>query len=178
MKPTMTRLFAGVTAIGAVLAAMLLFSTGASAAPPTYPPSSSSSSGGIHISNSHPKAGSNVTVHGSSCTVGATVTVLLDGVPQATGTVNAAGRYNITFKIPKSTSAGHHTISIQVSNGTCAGSGTLGIEVEAANNTQGGGGTLAGTGVAVVGIGALGVVLLAGGGMMLLAGRRRGNKHA
>ena len=35
-----------------------------------------------------------------------------------------------------------------------------------------------GTGVAVVGIGALGVVLLVGGGMMLLAGRRRTSNHA
>ena len=37
---------------------------------------------------------------------------------------------------------------------------------------------LSNTGVAVVGIGALGLVLLVGGAMLLLAGRRRGGAHA
>jgi hypothetical protein len=183
MKTTMTRALAALAALGVMLAAALTLAGGAAAAPSsTYPPPPpSGGTGGVHISNPHPHAGSTVVVHGSGCTVGALVTVFFDSQEVATGHVNPAGRYNIPFKVPGNAASGHHTVSVQVTGGSCPGSGVLGIEVVASNGgggNGGGGGNLAGTGVAVVGIGALGVVLLVGGGMMLLAGRRRNSNHA
>lgn len=175
MKTTMTRLVAALAALGALLAAALLLAGGANAA--TYPPTSSQT-GGVTVSNHHPKPGGTIVVHGQGCTPGAKVTVFFDNQPIGVGTTNPAGRYNITVKIPSNAAQGHHTISVSVANGSCPGSGVEGIDVVASNSTSGGGGTLAGTGVAVVGIGALGVVLLVGGGMMLLAGRRRNSTHA
>ena len=139
---------------------------------------SSSGTGGVHITNPHPHAGGTVVVQGTGCTAGALVTVFFDSQQVATGRVNPAGHYSIPFKIPGNAAAGHHTVSIKVSGGSCPGSGVLGIDVIAGNGNGNGGGNLAGTGVAVVGIGALGVVLLVGGGMMLLAGRRRNSNHA
>jgi hypothetical protein len=180
MKSTMTRALTAIAALGVLLATAVFFSASASAAPSsTYPPPSSSGTGGVHITNPHPHAGGTVVVQGSSCTPGAKVTVFFDSQEVATGKVNPAGRYSIPFKIPGDAAAGHHQVSIQVSGGSCPGSGVLGIEVVASNGGGGGsgGGNLAGTGVAVVGIGALGVVLLVGGGMMLLAGRRRSSNH-
>lgn len=180
MKSTMTRTLAAIAALGVLLTTALIFAGGASAAPTTYPPTNSSGTGGVHITNPHPHAGATVVVQGSGCTPGALVTVFFDSQEVATGKVNPAGRYSIPFKIPGNAAAGHHTVSIKVSGGSCPGSGVLGIEVLAKNGGGGGngGGNLAGTGVAVVGIGALGVVLLVGGGMMLLAGRRRNSNHA
>jgi hypothetical protein len=48
----------------------------------------------------------------------------------------------------------------------------------AGGSSSSSGGNLSSTGVAVIGIGAIGLVLLVGGALMLLAGRRRGGSHA
>lgn len=173
MKTITTRALAAVGALGAAMAAMLLLATGANAATTGPPPPGGGGVGGVHVTNPNPHAGESITVSGTKCAPGATVTVKLDGsITLSSGTTDASGSYSIPVTIPSGTTPGHHTIS--VIGGSCAGSGVLGIEVLAAS----GGGNLAGTGVAVVGIGALGVVLLVGGGLMLLAGRRRASTHA
>jgi hypothetical protein len=170
MKTITMRIIASVAAVGAALAAMLLVATGASAQSTAPAPGGV---GGVHVTNPHPHAGGSITVSGTKCTPGATVTVKLDGsTTLGSGTTDSSGAYSIPVTIPSSTSPGHHTISVV--GGNCAGSGVLGIEVLAPS----GSGNLAGTGVAVVGIGAVGVVLLIGGGLMLLAGRRRAATHA
>ncbi|HEY2297670.1 MAG TPA: hypothetical protein VGH43_08075 [Jatrophihabitans sp.] len=169
----MPRIFAAAGALGATLAAVLLFAVGANAA--TTGPSQGGGTGGVHVNNPHPHAGSTIVVMGEGCTAGAKVTVFFDSSPVATGSVNPAGKYRIPVKIPPGTASGHHQISVQVAGGSCPGSAVLGIEVVASGTSSSS--DLAGTGVAVVGIGALGVVLLVGGGLMLLAGRRRNGTH-
>jgi uncharacterized membrane protein len=167
MKTTMmTRTFAALAAVGALFAAMLMLAGGANAASVAPPPGGGT--GGVHITNPSPQPGGTVTVSGQNCDVNSPVTVSFDGTQIGSGTTDGSGNYSITVTIPSDASPGHHTIT--VTGASC--SGTLGIEVVAPSSANGGG-SLAGTGVAVVGIGALGVVLLVGGGMMLLAGRRR-----
>jgi hypothetical protein len=123
----------------------------------------SKAAGGVTVSNPTPTAGGSITVSGQGCTPDATITVTLDGTtPLGTTTASDTGAYSVRVKIPSDTSPGSHQIVVEGAG--C--SGTLGITVQAP-------GGLAGTGVAVIGIGALGVVLLVGGGLMLLAGRRR-----
>ena len=126
--------------------------------------------GGVTISNPNPTAGKSITVSGKSCTPGTTVTVSLDGgTVLGTTTAGSDGSYSIVVKIPAGIS-GSHTINVSGAGAGC--SGVLPISITASNNGGGDGG-LASTGVAVIGIGSLGVVLLVGGGLMLLAGRRR-----
>jgi len=187
MKTTITRATAALMAIGALFAAMLLLAGGSSAAPSggstcSYPAcpissgSSSNSSGGVHVSG-QTRAGGTIVVHGEGCAPGGAVKVFFDGTLIGSGTANAAGRYNIKATIPSNASPGSHTITVSGPGANC--SGVEGISVTApggGGNSDSGG--LAGTGVAVVGIGALGAVLLIGGGMMLLAGKRRNSKHA
>ncbi len=88
-------------------------------------------------------------------------------------TTNSAGAFSRTLKLPAGVTGQHTIVSTDTSTSQTAsvsltiGGGTSG------GGGGGGGGGLSNTGVAVIGIGALGVVLLAGGGMMLYAGRRR-----
>ena len=86
----------------------------------------------------------------------------------------ADGTFKIVVKVPRNVKKGKHTINVSGPGAGC--SGVAGVSVTAASVTPtgtSGGGGLASTGVAVIGIGALGVVLLIGGGLMLLASRRR-----
>jgi hypothetical protein len=123
------------------------------------------------------RAGGTIVVHGQGCVPGGTVKVFFDGTLIGSGTANAAGRYNIKVTIPSNASPGSHTITVSGPGANC--SGVEGISVTAPGSGGGSNsGGLASTGVAVVGIGALGAVLLIGGGMMLLAGKRRNSKHA
>jgi hypothetical protein len=119
----------------------------------------------VSVSTTTPAPGGSLTVSGTSCTPGADITISLDGTTVLkTTTADGTGAYSVGVTIPAGTSTGSHTINVE-------GAGCSGVE--AITVTASGGGGLAGTGVAVIGIGALGVVLLVGGGLMLLAGRRR-----
>ncbi len=88
-----------------------------------------------------------------------------------TGKTNADGEFN--GSIPTKDVNDGDTVYVGKCNGTAAESASVKIDLGGS-----GGGNLSNTGVAVVGIGALGLVLLVGGGMLLLAGRRRGGAHA
>jgi hypothetical protein len=117
--------------------------------------------GGVTVSDPTPPEGGSITISGQGCTPGATITITLDnGDTLATTKADSSGAYSVVVKLPSGVT-GHHTIT--VSGAGC--SGVVGINIQS--------GGLATTGVAVIGIGAVGVVLLVGGGLMLLAGRRR-----
>jgi hypothetical protein len=117
--------------------------------------------GGVTVSDPTPPEGGSITVSGQGCTPGATISVSLDnGSTLATTTADSSGAYSVVVTLPSGVT-GHHEITV-------SGAGCSGVE---AIDIQSGG--LATTGVAVIGIGAVGVVLLVGGGLMLLAGRRR-----
>lgn len=120
-----------------------------------------SGAGGVTVSDPTPPAGGSITVSGQGCTPGATITVSLDnGSTLATAKADSSGAYSVVVTLPSGVT-GHHNITV---NGAGC-SGVLAIDIQS--------GGLATTGVAVIGIGAVGVVLLVGGGLMLLAGRRR-----
>ncbi len=108
---------------------------------------------------------------GSHYQPGETVTVTQGG-KSYTVVANSSGSFtlDITIVCPNGTSPGSITA-------TGSSSGDVADISLTAGGTGGGGGSgggnLSSTGVAVIGIGALGVVLLVGGGLLLLAGRRR-----
>ena len=91
----------------------------------------------------------------------------------ASGKSNADG--NFSTSVPTSSLSNGETVYVGPCNGTAAESASVTIHLGGGSS---GGGNLSNTGVAVVGIGALGLVLLVGGAMLLLAGRRRGGAHA
>jgi hypothetical protein len=118
------------------------------------------------------------TVTGFQPNTSGTVTLHSAPVQVGTFTTDAQGTATMSVNIPGDTQFGQHELWFDdpltakdpdaIVSITVNASGTLGN-----GSGNGNGGGLAGTGVAVVGIGALGVVLLVGGGLMLLAGRRR-----
>ena len=165
----MKRLFAATLAvIGLVIAAASLGST-ASAYPAGTAPS-------ISVSSSTVAPGGSDTVSGTNFTPNSSVSLSLHSDPVDLGTVttDGSGNFSAAVTIPSSTATGSHTIeALDTPTGDVA---TAAITVSTSGTGTGGGGGgggLAGTGVAVIGIGALGIVLLVGGGLMLMAGRRR-----
>lgn len=170
---TLTRLAAAVIAVGAVLTGLLIFAGTANAAttgPGTPTSPGPGGSGVLSVSDTTPSEGGSITISGTGCNPGATVTATLHSDPYFLGSTTAGsdGSFSITAQLPSGVTGSH---TIVVNGAGC--SGVEGINILAASS-----GNLAGTGVAVVGIGALGVVLLVGGGLMLLAGRRRAGTHS
>ena len=158
---------AALIGVMAVLLAGLFFSSSSQAAPyvsgvaPTTTISSTA-------------CGSPVTISGTGYQPGETVTVTENGtVLGKFGPVDSNGSFSgtITVVCPSGTDA----VTI-ISTGSATGA----VDAITIHSTAGGGsgggsgnGGLSNTGVAVIGIGALGVVLLVGGGLLLLAGKRR-----
>jgi hypothetical protein len=122
----------------------------------------------VSVSNQNPSEGGSLGVTCAGFTGGEQVGITLGAQTDlASGTADASGSFNTTVTLPQGVT-GQHTI---VCAGAAGETASLTITIGAA--TTGGGGGLSNTGVAVVGIGALGLALLAGGGAMLLAGKRR-----
>ena len=155
-----------VAMIGLIIAAASLGSP-ASAYPDGVNPT-------IAVSDTTPAQGQSLTVTGAHFTPNSSAKLTLHSTPVDLGSVStdANGNFAAQVTIPSSTPAGAHTIeALDMATGDVTAAA---ITVSATSGGGGGGGGgLAGTGVAVIGVGALGVVLLAGGGLMLLAGRRR-----
>jgi 5'-nucleotidase len=164
----MKRLIAVLAAvIGLVTIAASLGAT-ASAYPPGQAPQ-------ISLDKSTVPAGSPVTVFGQKFTPNQQADLSLHSTPVALGvvSVDANGNFTAQVTIPAGTTNGAHTVeALDVASGDVA---TAPLTVTGSTTGGGGppGGTLGGTGVAVIGIGALGAVLLVGGLLMLMAGRRR-----
>ena len=166
----MKRLFAVIVAvIGMVIAAASL-GVAASAYPTGQSPT-------IATSASTVQQGGTLTVTGDHFTPNASATLSLHSavVPLGTVSTDANGQFSAQITIPSSEPAGTHTIEaldnptgdIAAATITVTAGGTGG------GGGGGGGGGVAETGVAVISIGAVGLVLLVGGGLMLMAGRRR-----
>jgi hypothetical protein len=125
------------------------------------------------VSDQTPVAGSSLTFCGSGFQPGETVTIALDnGTNYPSVTADAAGDFCTTIVLGASLS-GTHTLT---ATGTTSGiTSTTTIQVAGVSATAGTtpSGGLAFTGAAVIGIGALGGLLLVGGAAMVVAGRRR-----
>jgi hypothetical protein len=170
--PVTKRLIAALFALGAMLVASV-----ATAGSSTADPYSHHMSCSVNVSN--PRAGGTITIRciGAHHDVDLTIILHSRAVFLGTMTTDASGKASRSVTLPAGLT-GHHTLIIHDPLGrtsaiplTISSSGTAG---QATNTgTNGTGGTTAFTGVAVIGIGALGLVLLVGGGMVLLLGRRR-----
>lgn len=164
----MKRLLAALIAVAGLVIAAASLGAPASAYPAGTSPAISLSATTVPVSSS-------LTVFGSNFTPNKSATLTLHSTPVGLGTVavDSKGAFSAQVTIPAGTTPGAHVIeALDVATGDVT-SAALTVTASGTGTGTGGGGGLAGTGVAVIGIGALGVVLLVGGGLMLMAGRRR-----
>ena len=156
----------GALALAAILVvvAAVTFSQSASAYPSGTAPA-------IALNHSSGLTFSKVVVTGSHFTPHKTATLSFHSTPVPLGTVNVAadGTFTTTITVPDVNLGSHFVQAIDDASTQVA---TADFDVTG-HGTQGAGGGLANTGVAVLGIAALGLTLLIGGGLMLMAGRRR-----
>lgn len=141
----------------------------ASAAPCPY-----SSCVSIAVSDQNPPEGGTDGVTGSGWTPGDTVNLTLHTATYSLGsaTVAADGTFSTTVDLPDGVTGNHTVVGTDPATGDTA-SADITIGGSGTGDTSGSSGGLSNTGVAVLSIGALGVVLLVGGGLLMLAGRRR-----
>jgi hypothetical protein len=160
------RLTAPLIVMFGVIIAVLAFAGPANA----YPPGTQTTTS---VSNQAPTAGSSVTFCGSGFQPGETVSIALDnGTSFPSVTADGSGAFCTTVVLGVSLT-GTHTLT---ATGTTSGA-TSGTEIKVAGVSASAGATpsggLAFTGAAVIGIGGLGGLLLVGGAIMVLAGKRR-----
>ena len=163
------RLAALVFALGFFAAALML--AGPSDAGPYAKPVT------VGVSDQSPCAGCSLTVGGQGYQAGETVEVVMHTVTYALGsaTADSSGDYSMVVSLPSGVT-GTHTI---VATGLTSGRSTSTTITIAAADGSGSGsddgspGGLAYTGAAGRGLGCVGVGRLIGGGLMLLAGKRR-----
>jgi len=165
--PTSKRLRAPLIVMFGVIIAVVAFATPATAVGPYGNQTTTS------VSNQSLTAGSSLTFCGQDFLPGETVTITLDhSISYPSVTTDTSGAFCTTIVLGATLTAGTHTLT---ATGATSGrtSGTtiqvLGASASAAPTTSG----LAFTGANAIGIGALGGLLLLGGGAMVLAGRRR-----
>lgn len=154
--------------IGLVTAALVglaistvLFAGGAQAAPYSTQPT-------IAANTQTPTEGGSFTVTGDGYLPGETVDVVLHSTPFALGSAVADlnGDFSLSVTLPSGVSGSHTITSTGVTSGRVA---TLAVTIDPTLASS----ALPFTGVAITGIGAIALVALAVGGLMLLVGRRR-----
>jgi hypothetical protein len=146
--------------------AMLAFAFPANAAPYTTEPTTS-------VSNGAPTAGSSITFCGQGFAPGETVSVTLDNATtNASVTAGASGAFCTTIVLGATLTGNHPITARGLTSGRTSSAevNVRGVSASAATTTSGG---LAFTGAAVIGLGALGGLLLVGGAIMVIAGWRR-----
>jgi hypothetical protein len=129
------------------------------------------------VSNQTPAPGSSVTFCGSAFQPGEIVGIALDTTAEPPVTADSSGAFCTTIVLGVSLTGTHtltavgiisgsqSSLQIQIASASASGSGSAGT-----TPTTGG---LAFTGAEVIGLGALGGLLLVGGATMVLASRRR-----
>jgi hypothetical protein len=151
---------------GVVIAVVALAGPANAVAPYTTQPTTS-------VSNQAPTAGSSVTFCGSGFQAGETVAIALDnGTRYPSVVADASGAFCTVAVLGVSLSGTHTLIATGATSGRTSSTTikVLGVSASAGTTTSGG---LAFTGAEVIGIGALGGLLLVGGAIMVFAGRRR-----
>jgi len=172
-----------------VIVAMMAFALPANAAPYATQPVTS-------VSDQSPAAGSSLEFCGSGFAPGETVTIALDnGTTFPSVTADSSGAFCTTLVLGASLSGTYTVVATGATSGSTSsttiqvagvaadnsGDNTSNDSGTTANNGSGANanneatsnGELAFTGAAVVGIGALGALLLIGGALMVLPSRRR-----
>ncbi len=168
------RLTASVTAALALFFGATAFAASSQAAPYTHAPA-------LSVSNTCPSVGAAITVVGTDFVPGSNVTLTLrtQTFPLGSVTADASGGFTASVTLPSEVTGSHTIVAAGAATTTNSNTATAGITIACSGvggtggGGGGGGGGLATTGIAVIGIGSLGLVLLLGGGLMLLAGKRR-----
>ena len=155
-----------VISIAALACAAIFGAPSSSAAPYSHQPT-------LSVSTQTPAEGSTITVTGADFVAGVEVTLTLHTVVVTLGsaTPNSSGGFSRSVSLPAGVT-GTHTIVASGGSANDTASVTIDIGAPAGGSTSSGG-NLSSTGVAIIGIGSLGLLLLIGGGVTLLAGRRR-----
>lgn len=170
MSASITRLTAAfVVTLGLLLGAGVLASS-SGAAPYTTQPT-------ISVSTQTPAIGSTIAVSGNGFAPNELVTVTLGGHVLGTARADASGSFSLNISLPTGVSGNQSILATGLTSGKTT-SIQLNVQSEAGagggtGNVGGGGGGLPATGAAVIGVGVLGGLLLIGGGVMLLLGKRR-----
>ena len=122
---------------------------------------------GISVDNPTVTQGNTVTVRGTACTPGSTVTVSMNGSAVGNATVLSDGTWVLTFTVPASTTPGSYTVS---ASGCVSGTTqSTSINVLSASTTSNLPLTGSSTQVPVT----LAIVLIAAGGLLVFAASRR-----
>jgi hypothetical protein len=131
----------------------------------------------VNVSN--PAPGGTITIACTGAHANVTLTIILHskGIVLGTITTDSSGTGSTSVTLPSGIT-GHHVLLIRDPLGGTAAipiniGGGLGAAGAHAGSSGSSGGDTALTGVAVIGIAALGVLLLVGGGLLLLTGRRK-----
>ena len=145
------------------------------AAPSTADPYANAAA--ISVSDQTPAVGGTFVLTGTGFCANEDVNNVLQpgAYPLASAHTDSSGAFSVTVQLPAGVSGVHTIVSTCVTTGRTA---STTITIGGSSTGGGGGGGLASTGVAVIGIGALGLILLVGGGLMLLAGKRRSKVNA
>ena len=160
---TIKRLRAPLVVMLGVFMTIAAFAGPASAAPYTTQPT-------VSVSDQTPAAGSSITFCGQGFLPGETVTIVLDeNTEYPSAVADTSGAFCTTVVLGASLTGTHTLTATGLPSGRTASIkiNVLGVTANAAPTG------LAFTGAAVIGIGALGGLLLVGGVMMVFAGRRR-----
>ena len=161
--PSSKRFTAPLIVMFGVLVALVAFAGPANAYPPGTLPTTS-------VSNQTPTAGSSIRFCGSGFQPGETVAITLGTTAQPSVVADSSGSFCTTVVLG-ATLTGTQTLTATGLTSGATSSLTIRIAGASAGTTPSGG--LAFTGAAVIGIGALGGLLLIGGATMVLASRRR-----
>lgn len=170
------RLIAPLLAVVGMVVAALAFAAGAQADPTPYP-SGTGTAPSTTVSSTTPGVGGDFSAGGTGATPNGTVSGDLHTAVYHLATVKAdsSGHWAVSTKLPDGVSGNHTFVVTDLTTGKTLASIALNIggTTSGTGGVNSGGGGLAITGVAIVGLGTIGVALLVGGGLMLMAGRRR-----
>jgi hypothetical protein len=146
-----------------VIIAVVAFAGPANAYPPGTLPTTT-------VSTQTPTAGSSVQFCGSGFQPGESVAIALDTTVQPSAVADASGAFCTTVVLGATLTGTHTLTAVGITSGSTS---SLQIRIAGASAGTTPSGGLAFTGAAVIGIGALGGLLLIGGATMVLASRRR-----
>ena len=152
-------------ALAAALVALLGFGAAAGAAP--YVKTLT-----VGVSSSNVHAGMSITISGSGATPNGNVQLVLNSATLGMAIVNANGDYSASVTLPDLCGS-HALTATDVTSHQVATTQLTFPACSPAGGSSGGSGGLSNTGVAVASIGGLGALLVIGGGLLLLFGRRR-----
>ena len=126
---------------------------------------------GLTVNPGTVRPGGNADFAGKGCQAGETVVIRLDGTVVSTVTSDTSGEFSGSFVVPAGTSAGVHTVTSTC--GSLVQTAQVTVLGTAVTPPRTGSGTLPRTGSEANTMGLFGAGLLAAGGAVMLATRKR-----